>query len=381
MRRRRIIGLALALGVILGAAWVLRIVLSPPRQVHVLADSRSVIWFNIFDVEDGLRFSPDGRYLITTGVPRTRGGYKAAVIIWRVNDWNQVHVIPGAIRFWGFTSAGRMLLSHRNWKARLWNVHSGTVEPHAGIPPRRGLAARVSPDERWIAGKNAEAQDGVMFIRSLRDPDSGETQVNNVREIRGFSPDSRYLLYTPASRGRNSRVQDGKGGWLRLPPLNPAIRGWTCVAEAGTGRQLQALPANLAVFTPSSDLLAGVRSSVLGGGAHVTSGNGVVTFWNTRSWQIEKKLQTGSAAICGLAFSGDGKMLAVASENQVQVFDLDSGLELLSQRVNEGRPDVALAPGGNLLAVSIGRGQIGIWYLPPREQLVLRTKLQRWLRR
>lgn len=72
MRRRRLLGLSAALVVVIGAAWVMRIVLSPPRRLQVLSSRGGPGVFHSGLAE--ALFSPDSRYLLTRVLETNRSG-------------------------------------------------------------------------------------------------------------------------------------------------------------------------------------------------------------------------------------------------------------------------------------------------------------------
>src|SRR5262249_21526876 len=138
---------------------------------------------------------------------------------------------------------------------------------------------------------------------------------------------------------------DGK--LLAAAGADKVVRVW----DAGTGKVAKALPAlahgvTALAWQPDGKALA-VASSLVQGGYEA----GTITLYDTTSWQDRSLPQLRVAPVWALAFSADGKQLAVAGkDNAVRLCDAVTGQETLALHGHLGWVrSLALARGGQVL--------------------------------
>jgi WD40 repeat protein len=98
-----------------------------------------------------------------------------------------------------------------------------------------------------------------------------------------------------------------------------------------------------------------------------------VRLWDTRTGRLLRTLSTHGDSVGSLAFSPDGKMLAVGTDYQelVELWDVQRGKmkRRLVGHSNEIR-SVAFSPNGRVLASASADGTVKLWYLRTGELLV-----------
>jgi WD40 repeat protein len=275
----------------------------------------------------GVAFSPDGKLALSAGTSWGGTAGDDFPRLWDVATGQEIR------RFHGHTDAvvgvafspdgGRALSASFDGSVRLWDVATGR-ELRSFRHSSRVYAVAFSPDGRqFISGcggdslKNGAVFDPVNCVVRLWDVDSG----HEVRQFRGhtagirtvaWSPDGRYIL--SASGGEFFGISQ----WQ--PPSEVGIRLW----EAATGRQLCRFNTPNSIwtlaFTPDG------HSFVSGGG------NGSLGLWELPQALVERHQEKGLAqpqprvtlrggGFSCAAFSRDGKFLAIASHNVIQVWD------------------------------------------------------------
>jgi WD40 repeat protein len=292
-----------------------------------------------------LAFSPDGQRLAYGGVERVirlwdaQTGGDPADEADPLSSRTGLAVSPDGTRL-ASLGAGTGL--------RVWSTSS--AEPALeleGNPVLRAFAA--SADGRWLAGSVA-AEGGVELPADARDTlrlwqaGSGrrqavpEGQLGPITAL-AFAPDTTLL----ASAGYQS-----SDAWLwHVPSGEPYV----LLNGAAENCSVEAL-----AFHPRGRLLA-----VAGIDHLATSGqDGFVAVWDVRDRKQVVTLPGGATA---LAFSGDGRRLAVVSLGQkVLLYDVD-GWQLAAEAVGhlDAINALAYAPYGGLLATGSDDRTVRLW--------------------
>jgi WD40 repeat protein len=247
----------------------------------------------------GLSFSPDGALLASSAGDRQASG---AIIIWNTRDWSNVLRLPeeSAPTCVAFSPDGaRLLAGTQRGGVLIVDVHGQRV----------GL--------RW---------------------ESGQQAVNGAT----WAPDGVQVL-TAGSDG-TIKVWDAATGELRRTLDTWAADVATPPQEAADAQRTQRQIWDVAV-SPDG------RYVVSGGWGDTTR------LWNLASGEMLQNHAATDQAVQGVAFTADGKHIVSSSQGDgtVYVRETEGGLERAALRNYSGR-DVAVHPGGEMLAATSGEG-------------------------
>jgi WD40 repeat protein len=287
-----------------------------------------------------LTFSPDGRRLLV-------GEYGGGASVWDVATGRQVSAVPGAGPGWSavsltFAADGRPLAAftqHNARAVRVVDVATGGDWPTDPGPWHTPLAVAVTPDGRAVL---STAEDGLIH---RWDPGTGallDRRPTAAGELwqAAFTPDGRRLVQgvtvTDAATGATVARFDTEAGAMCIA-VTPDGRhvavgsGAVVVYDADTGRPVQTLWI--------STLWDRIRA--LGRDLNPNSANLRLPWLSHRH----------AVTIYRLTFSGDGRVLAVATDRGLRLIDWRTRAELPVAAARDawsGR--VAFAPDGKLLA-------------------------------
>jgi RNA polymerase sigma factor (sigma-70 family) len=118
----------------------------------------------------------------------------------------------------------------------------------------------------------------------------------------------------------------------------------------GTVRLRQGQPAYDAVFTP------GGKTAIIG------DGGGGIVFWDVATAREVRRLPRAQGVISALAIAPDGKRLAAAHGQIVDLWDIASGKMLQQKVTNKGIiHQLLFTPDGKTLAIADGTPTINVW--------------------
>lgn len=174
--------------------------------------------------------------------------------------------------------------------------------------------------------------------RLRKNPESWQaaTYAMSILEQRAFAMPTGLEVELPEGLPRALPVISSDGALLAVADRDQKVR----VYDAGNGREL---------FPPLVHDSELVRLAFLENASVLASaaGDGSVYFWDAGSGKLQHNLKTHAKPLRGMAVSADGKTLAVAGDNIVEVWRVSDALA--------GRPPLRMLPhsfqvGGILLS-------------------------------
>lgn len=255
-------------------------------------------------------------------------------------------VHQGGVRALAFTVDGKYVASiDTEGELRCWNAVTG--ESAFAFKDRYDLLSlAVSPDGRWLAAGGI-----TRTVRVWSLPDGREVKVldghGSAVQSLAFSPDSSRLA--SGSQDKSVRIWD-----LATSTCSRTLSGFSSGVEA-------------VAFSPDGRSLAVA-------GASYTEAVYAIRLLDTASWQESSRFKGGGADVKCLAFTPDGSRLLTGHGNQVRVWDVVRGKELLPLR---GRASavraLAFSPDGKSLALGQNDSTARVWDLARgAESLVLK---------
>ena len=337
------------------------------KQLATAAPDDDAVRF--WDVRDGRKlrrideatamavaFTPDGRRL---AVARFHGG----TAVYGVADRRLERAVQPKDQVWDvrFSPDGRTMITAGAGFVKLWDARGLGLERRFGLR-EKALRAALSADRRTLAG-GTELGLRIWDARSGRQrrfvPD-GEVQAVAI------SPNGRTVVYG-GKRGRiNLLDASGRGaprGLARLPGVHALSAAFSpdgarlaVGLSDGTARQWDiATGREIARFEGHDCCVAGVAFSPDGSAVATSSKDGTAKVW-AAGGNVQALAHAGRGAVTGLAFGPDGRwVMAATRRGPATVWDIGAAQPPAPVRGTNPARALALSPDGTQVAVA-GRG-------------------------
>jgi WD40 repeat protein len=325
-------------------------------------------------VATGVAFSPDGRTLAFTNQGQVR--------FWDVRAGREIRAPPsvpsGVIGAPAFTPRGDAIATvGTDFTVRLWNLSSGRqLSSFVASVISSPLSVALSPDGSVLALSGSDQEPSILLNISpgyeLGPAQSLVGAADRVLQV-AFSPDSAHLatanddwtvrVFTLPGLSALARSLPGSQNATTVAVSRSTIvaarRDGSLVAWNSVGSGAGADPRPISAASPAyvSDLAANPNATVLAVG-----GVGTVRLVDLLGGATGPPLRLpASSSLHGLAFSPDGRRLAVAGADPA-VYLYDTSTHGYLRSLPGGSPwAVAFSPEGRLIADGGDDGRIRLW--------------------
>jgi WD40 repeat protein len=285
-----------------------------------------------------LAFSPDGRRLAA-------GDDAGTVLLCDGVTGQELHTLPqkdGSIRLLRFAPDGKRLVVVSKQFARTWDTATGKEMQARAVGEKDWRA--ISPDVHVLASADS--------LRAL-----DKDQSLPLAQVRGngligmdFSADGKFLVSSYG--GIPGTLEDGSWGPHII--ADHSSPGAVVLWDAATGKEIRRLKGLRGYVWPYRTVFSRDGKCIA-----AACGDWGVQLWDATTGAPHLRLPgRHREESSGLAFSPDGRRLFVAGTRTVDLWDLTSGLAMLTLR--DEAHGLALSPDGRCLAIG-GRGEVRLY--------------------
>jgi WD40 repeat protein len=289
--------------------------------------------------------SPDGRILVLGG---PQGSLAALDIEGRTfYDPDRSPLTAVAVDRWGHLAAA----GAEDGNVELWDIR----DPAGAVTLRAGqdvVSVAFSPDGWHLAVGDDNCHVTIWDFQNAR----RLVDLNNARRV--------AYLAAPGTTGGNRLLylafsRDGKT--LATYCSTNASPG-SAVAILWDTRTFK----RLATYRPPGALFAGgMAYSPDGRTIALDTGIGSVVFWDTRLHRVTGRIFVGQGTHDTLAFSPDGRLLAITAANTVQLWNVARRVRVAVTSPNTSQfRDLGFSPDGSTLAGTSQDATVHIWQVP-----------------
>jgi WD40 repeat protein len=297
---------------------------------------------------NSLAFSADGKSLVSSSFE------DQTVRVWDVASERQIHVLRSDFYVrgvWLFPDGKRLISGRGHECLTIWDITSGKEVDH--LP----LADPQHPKQRWQLDTLQVSPDGKRILASLASWDTGHPSVVVCWDIAQKKQLFRYS-YEPWMFAAQSGIA-GDANTMCMQRQSGLV-----LHDAAGNRDLRTMSecggaTGPFVFSKDGSQLAFGQSRCVGQGKNQSVNSVAVYEVHTgrHLWEIQNN---GSHK--AVAFSPDGKLLAVAGEPGLSLVDLKTGKEMW----RNSAPDMvcyalAFSADGKELAAGLSNSSIVIW--------------------
>ncbi len=391
--------------VMLSLFLILTFMLLPLQLVRLLRDRNSTLRPRNLAEANGpfnaIRFSPDGRHLVTAGAKDlVAAGAKYGIQVWRADTGSLERTITAEsvsaslFSTLAFDSSGTWLALADGLHGELsvWHYESG----HLHIKDKIEVSSMTSgvafsSDAAFVAYGNDES----LMLRQIGDPAASPTILPLPETCRAvhFTPDGRFMLTALASsirvwdyRALAKKASRGhRNRWVRAVQFS-ADGQWLAIGALPGEALIRHIDGSIIARLPDE---AGVvhSVSVSPNGARVGTGSddGSVRIWDTAGRAVSMFVDAldRSFTVFAVIFASDGNsVIAGCSDGDIRIWDMDGTLRarfsgLVRDDTDSGVYAVAAPKCGDWF-VSAGGHFTGRLWRPsaPEEQILGRGERQ-----
>jgi len=275
-------------------------------EEYLKTNPKIVLQLGHLDEITSISFSPGGDYIAT-------GSRDHTIKIWKFNEKAILETLEGhvtPVTSVEFTSDGKYLISvSEDKKVKFWDTFKWKEYKEKEL---EGYLFTISSDGKTVA---IASEDNINFYAA----DTGEI----IKTFEGDRVEFTCMAYT-SSGSAGEYLICGKG--------NNILEIW--YIGSGLKRDIKLDSQVIKIYSSAS-------SKVF---ATLQAGN-KINIWNSETLEIIDTLN-GS---CG-AISGDGKVFASYSDNQIILWDMEKGEKIKFFDAGKGVTSLSFSPGGKLIA-------------------------------
>ena len=272
-------------------------------------------------------FSPDGKTLASSG------GYNDSTVrLWDVNTGQHKYTFTrhkGGVNSVAFSPDGKTLASNRGDTVDLWDVNTGqhkyTLSYGRDVDFSPAGSIAFSPDGKTLASKKGMDID-------LRDVNTGQHK----RTLTGHKFRVNSVTFSPDGKTLASGSSDGT---IRLWDVNTGQHKPIFLEQRDDVMSL--------AFSPDGRTLAGETIEPIPPRFSIRY---------IRLWDVKTRQQKHAFKSTFAVFSPDGRTLAIANWNDIDLWDVNTGTHTGTLSGHEGRvASFAFSPDGQILASRVYR--------------------------
>ncbi len=323
-----------------------------------------------------MAFSPDGKHIVANQANHTTK-------VWEVSSGAELPLAgPAGINtlFTGYRPDGRLIqVGIQDGTAMVIDPQTGSTGPVLSGPVETTGGFTLSLDGTRFVNYKLDSTISVWDLRSGRQLSSFKGDVNGSTNLidciyfgagsfpcMAFSPDGQRLVTSDADTRTHNQLDSGG--------TNSSWDTSATVWDAASGQRLLALPAHIGTIWDLSFSPDGSRV--------VTVGDRAADVWDAVTGKLILTLSSATSSLYQVKFSPDGKEIGTyGGDGAVRLWDAFTGANLLTlpSVLTRYSSDLAFSPDGKNLAVADAIG-IHIFVLPIDDVVALaRSRLTRLL--
>jgi WD40 repeat protein len=305
----------------------------------------------LFDQHPG-RFSPDGR-LIAVGL-KERG-----IQLWNGTELTRAGApllqTGGEVKALAFSPDGTTLAAVTlDGMATVWDVTSRSLRKGFWVDLSYAAGVSFSADGTMLATAGTE---GVMLWDVASGAKRGRLGEGEPVADVSFSPTAPIVAF----------VRDG---WVTAQPPKGVVRSGAGKASAeiwdvAERSRIATLQVNAGVPDRDEGLGYTLAFSRDGRMLAVAGDDPLVHLWDVRTGKLVRELEQDVGGVLGLEFSSDGRTLAISGKPDASLWDIATGTRIGRLSGGSRRAMLDLSPNGRHLLMTNGNGLGAVWNIDP----------------